>query len=149
MFLPGLTRSGGDKDLMFNELLKATGHIDGKPVFMGAVSASVACNPTLLDTINKAISDESEESMTKVLLKKLKETIADGIRDIHLFTPWSIKDIAEIMNIVITPQRLKTVFDYGEMKGRNIVKTKETMLFIVIFALLLTVIFLVYMSTRV
>jgi len=145
VFLPDLMRSRDENNLEFNEINKKTGHIDGKPVFLGAISASVACNPHLADTLALA---QKGPTQIKTFFEGLKTTFSDRVKNIHLINTFSVKDLAEIMNIVITPQRLKTVYDYGETKGRNIVKTKETMLMLVIFALLLAVCFLSYMVTR-
>lgn len=145
VFLPDLMRANTDKARAFNQINKKTGHIDGKPVFLGAVSASVACNPHLADTL--ALAEKGPDEI-KTFFEGLKETFGDQVRNIHILNNFSVKDLAEIMNIVITPGRLKTVYDYGETKGRNIVKTKETMLFLIIFALLATVIFMAYMMTR-
>lgn len=146
VFLPDLSRRGRQKDQVFNEISKKTGHIDGKPVFLGTVSASVACNPHLAETV--AVAKKGGHTQLTKFLETVNTTYAGKVRNIHMLNQINIKDIAEIMNIVITPNRLKTVFDFGEIKGRNIVKTKETMLFIIIFALLATVLGLAYMITR-
>lgn len=138
MFLPDLKRNPDEKEQMFNDIIKRPSTLDGKIIHMGTDSASVAVSPTMLEALSTAkIGPEivknffkGLEDMTKT--KGKKKLIIDYIK---ILVPYQIQDIAELMNIVITPQRLAMVYREGELKGIMRGRMKEQLLIFVILIL--------------
>jgi len=150
MFLPDFRRAKVEGDLSgeeqkFNEILAKPSHIDGKIIYMGALSASVAANPHLMETLEAAKSGPDE---VKNFFEGIKTTFPKHVKNLNILTPFNIQTLAMIMNRVITPQRLKMVFKEGELVGLNRYRTREMALYIVIGALVICVLGLAYMVTR-
>ena len=150
MFLPDFRRAKPTENLsedeqIFNEMLVKPSHIDGKIIYMGALSASVAANPHLMETLETAKSGSKE---VQTFFKGLETTFGTNVKRLNIVTPFNIQTLAMIMNRVITPQRLKMVFKEGELVGLNRHRTREMALYIVIGALVICVLGLAYMVTR-
>lgn len=147
MFLPDLSRKGGENSKEFNEITKKPAHVDGYPVYLGAISASVACNPHLMNAITTAQKgSEALGGFFKSLEKTFNYEDVDGekkllnkprVKNIHLLNHFNIKDLAEIINMVITPQRLTAVYTEGELAGINRHKPREAVLLGVIIVLVI------------
>ena len=150
MFLPDFRRNKAgekleDEDKIFNDIIAEPSHIDGKIIYMGALSASVATNPHLLDTIEKAKKGTKE---VKTFFEGLEETFPMSVRNINLLTPLNIQNLAQIMNRVITPQRLQMIFKEGELVGLNRHQTREGVIYIVIGLLVLCILGLTWMVMK-
>ena len=150
MFLPDFRREKAneklsDEDMAFNEIIAEPSHIDGKIIYLGALSASVAVNPHLSDTIDKAKSGPDD---VKAFFKDLETTFKGNFRRINILAPLSIQNIAQIMNRVITPQRLRAIFKEGELVGLNRHQTREGALYIVIAILVICILGLTWMVMK-
>lgn len=150
MFLPDFRRNiseGGlkDEEKAFNEILAVPSHIDGKIIYLGALAASVAVNPHLSETLD--LAKDGPENV-KSFFKGLEDTFTGQVEKINILTSLNIQNIAQIMNRVITPQRLKAVFKEGELVGLNRHQTREGALFLVIGILCVCILGLSWMIMK-
>jgi len=139
VFLCDLRRRGKDDPLTanenkFNEIVKNSAHIDGKPVYMGSVVASVGANPHLMETISLA---QTGPKVVRDFFEGLKEMLGEKVSNIHILADFSIQDLAGLMNVVITEQRLESVFMEGELAGMNRYRQRDQVLMGVIIILVL------------
>jgi len=149
MFLSDLRRRKDDpltdKENSFNEMIKKPAHIDGKPVYMGSVVASVGANPHLMEVITIA---RTGPKIVRDFFMGLKETLGEKVSNIHVLADFSIQDLAELMNVVITEQRLESVFMEGEIAGLNRYRQRDQILMGVIVILVLGMCAMGYFLTK-
>jgi len=149
VFLSDLRRRSGDPLTMnedkFNEIIKKPAHIDGKPVYLGSVVASVGANPHLMETISIA---QTGPKVVRDFFEGLKEMLGEKIRNIHILADFSIQDLAGLMNVVITEQRLESVFMEGELAGMNRYRQRDQVLMGVIIILVLGMCAMGYFLTK-
>jgi hypothetical protein len=159
MFLPDFIRSPKDDDeRTFNDLLKKPAHIDGKAVYMGAASVSVASNPHLMDAISKATEANKDEDGKIIKEDYFLDTLHDGlkatlgknaiVKKLYILNPFSVQKLAELMNVVITPQRMEDVWNEGHLAGLNRYKQRDMILLGAILILTLGMVIMGYWLQR-
>ncbi len=151
MFLPDFIRSPKDDDeRTFNDLLKKPAHIDGKAVYLGAASVSVASNPHLMDAISKATEKETDDYFLDTLHDGLKTTLGKNaiVKKLYILNPFSVQKLAELMNVVITPQRMEDVWNEGHLAGLNRYKQRDMILLGAILILTLGIVIMGYWLQR-
>jgi len=149
MFLSDLRRRKDDpltdNEKNFNEMIKKSAHIDGKPVYMGSIVASVGANPHLMEVITMA---KTGPKVVRDFFQGLKDTLGERVSDIHILADFSIHDLSELMNVVITEQRLESVFMEGEIAGLNRYRQRDQILMGVIVILVLGMCAMGYFLTK-
>jgi hypothetical protein len=159
MFLPDFIRNPKNEDeKIFNDLIKKPAHIDGKPVYLGASSVSVAANPHLLDAVMAARDIDTSEGDTrspdeKHFIEVLHEGLGKNLKNIkitrlHILNPFSIQRLSELMNVVITPQRQEVVWSEGELSGLNRYRQRDMVLLGVCAILALGMVIMAYFLQR-
>jgi hypothetical protein len=132
----------------FNETLKKPAYLDGKILYMGVEAGGIAINPNLTKLISTA---DKGQMLVKRFFNDLRDTFNKQnatFNQIIFVADYSLQDLYALINAVITPQRLETVFMEGERVGAAKHKTKETVLLTVIIVLTLALCAVVYMALR-
>jgi len=105
--------------IQFNEILKTTDTLNGKPLFMGSIVSNIATNPRTLETITTAQKNHAGNLLTqfKSAVKVLGALAGQKVNEITLVNEFSIDVLREYVNMAFSIDEIDETYRRGYLDG--------------------------------
>jgi hypothetical protein len=147
-FMPGMVTNPKEtkKQGQLNRLIETKTLMCNKPLYTGSVAASLAAVPSLNEAIANAKRDNKTEEIK--FLENLKTFYPEGVKELHLITPWSINELEEYVNISYTDADIDEAYQEGYLKGLSSYEKFNKVLLALVVIMLIALIASIFWLTK-